>query len=58
MQYNIEDWHRSCDEYGMLISMDVRARCLDNDYIERFWRTIKRECAYLLPETTVGALLH
>ncbi len=31
-------------------------RCLDNVWIERFWRTIKREYVYLNPEPTVGAL--
>ena len=36
--------------------MDGRARCLDNVWIERFWRTIKREYVYLNPESTVGAL--
>ena len=30
--------------------MDGRARCLDNIWIERFWRTIKREYIYLNPE--------
>jgi len=36
--------------------MDGRARCLDNVWIERFWRTIKREYIYLNPESTVRAL--
>ena len=30
--------------------MDGKARCLDNIWIERFWRTIKREYIYLNPE--------
>jgi putative transposase len=29
--------------------MDGRGRCLDNIYIERFWRTIKQEYIYLNP---------
>ena len=56
VQYTCEDWHRACDRYGMRISMDGRARCLDNVWIERFWRTIKREYVYLTPEPTVVAL--
>ncbi|MBS7297095.1 MAG: hypothetical protein KIG34_05005 [Bacteroidales bacterium] len=43
MQYTCEDWNRACDGYGIRISMDGQARCLDNVWIERFWRTIKRE---------------
>lgn len=56
VQYTYEDWHRACDGYGIRISMDGRARCLDNVWIERFWRTIKREYVYLNPESTVGEL--
>ena len=56
VQYTCEEWHRACDRYGIRISMDGRARCLDNIWIERFWRTIKREYVYLNPESTVGAL--
>jgi putative transposase len=29
------------------ISMDGVGRCMDNIYIERFWRTIKYEAIYL-----------
>lgn len=56
VQCTCEDWHRACNGYGMRISMDGRARCLDNVWIERFWRTIKREYVYLNPESTVGGL--
>lgn len=31
VQYTCEDWHRACNGYGMRISMDGRARYLDND---------------------------
>lgn len=34
-------------KYGIQISMDGRNRCLDNIYIERFWRTVKYEDIYL-----------
>ena len=33
--------------HGIQISMDGRNRCLDNIYIERFWRTVKYEAIYL-----------
>lgn len=43
----IEALERTVAQYGIRISMDGRARCLDNVWIERFWRTIKREYVYL-----------
>lgn len=49
-QYTSKEWHETCDGYGIKISMDGKARCLDNIWIERFWRTIKREYIYLNPE--------
>ena len=36
--------------------MDGRGRCNDNIWIERFWRTLKRECVYLNPVDTVGEM--
>ena len=33
----------------MKVSMDGRGRAKDNIWIERFWRTIKREYIYLNP---------
>lgn len=56
VQYTCEQWHKACEKYGIHISMDGRARCLDNVWIERFWRTIKREYVYLNPENNVRAL--
>jgi len=32
---------------GIKISMDGKGRCLDNVFIERFWRSLKYECVYL-----------
>ena len=49
-QYTSKEWHGTRDGYGIKISMDGKARCLDNIWIERFWRTIKREYIYLNPE--------
>ena len=34
-------------EWGIKISMTGKGRCLDNVYIERFWRSFKREEFYL-----------
>ena len=36
--------------------MDGRGRCKDNIWIERFWRTLKRECVYLNPVDSVGEM--
>lgn len=55
-QYISKEWLETCETYGIKVSMDGRARCLDNIWIERFWRTIKREYIYLNPEDNVVAL--
>ena len=52
-QYTSKEWHEVCEGHGIKISMDGKARCLDNIWIERFWRTIKREYVYLNPEDNV-----
>jgi putative transposase len=37
---------------GVKISMDGKGRWMDNVFIERLWRSLKYECAYLhAPET-------
>ncbi|WP_407690706.1 transposase [Rhizosphaericola mali] len=48
----------SCKQYvgylkgeGIRISMDGKGRCLDNIYIERFWRTLKYQYIYLHVKT-------
>ena len=48
-QYTCEAWIRACNHYNIAVSMDGRARCLDNIWIERFWRSIKQEYIYLNP---------
>ena len=35
------------NEHKIKISMTGKGRCLDNVYIERFWRSVKREEFYL-----------
>lgn len=41
-------WAEACGN-KMKVSMDGRGRAKDNIWIERFWRTIKREYIYLNP---------
>lgn len=53
-QYTCPAWEKSCE--GIQISMDGRHRCLDNVWIERFWRTIKREYVYINPTDNVKEL--
>src|SRR5574344_1019839 len=55
-QYTSKDWIETCTRYNIKISMDGKSRCLDNIWIERFWRTIKREYVYLHPEDDVSCL--
>ena len=48
-----------CAAEGIIISMDGRGRCMDNIFIERFWRSLKYEDIYLksyetIPELTQG----
>lgn len=55
-QYTSKEWADTCAQYpDMKVSKDGRALCLDNLWIERFWRTIKRECVYLNLEDNVAA---
>ena len=55
-QYTSKEWLETCETYGIKVSMDGGARCHDNIWIERFWRTIKREYIHLNPEDNVVAL--
>ena len=45
-QYTSGLWAEACGN-TMKVSMDGRGRAKDNIWIERFWRTIKREYIYL-----------
>lgn len=52
-------WHRFTDALeaeGIVISMDGRGRCMDNIFIERFWRSLKYEDIYLKSYETVPDL--
>jgi putative transposase len=52
-QFTSEDWTRILKKNGIQISMDGKGRCMDNIYIERFWRSLKQEEIYLNPPGTV-----
>lgn len=46
-QFTSEEWIEFLREQKIKISMTGKGRCLDNIYIERFWRSVKREEFYL-----------
>jgi putative transposase len=46
-QFTSEDWVSFLHEWEIKISMTGKGRCADNIYIERFWRSFKREEFYL-----------
>jgi putative transposase len=48
-QFTCSLWVEYLKRERILISMDGRGRALDNIFIERFWRTVKRDYVYLYP---------
>jgi putative transposase len=46
-QFTSDDWINFLREKNIRISMTGKGRCTDNIYIERFWRSFKREEFYL-----------
>ena len=46
-QFTSDEWIHFLREWEIKISMTGKGRCLDNVYIERFWRSFKREEFYL-----------
>jgi putative transposase len=46
-QFTSDDWINYLGEWEIKISMTGKGRCSDNIYIERFWRSLKREEFYL-----------
>ena len=46
-QFTSDDWIQYLQEWDIKISMTGKGRCTDNIYIERFWRSFKREEFYL-----------
>ena len=48
-QFTCQKWITLLKDNGIRISMDGKGRALDNIYIERLWRTVKRDYVYLNP---------
>jgi putative transposase len=46
-QFTSFAWTTRQKRVGIRISMDGKARCIDNIFIERLWRTLKCEYVYL-----------
>ena len=46
-QFTSFAWTDRLKQVGTKISMDGKARYLDNIFIERLWRSLKYECVYL-----------
>lgn len=55
-QFTSEEWINALKDKKIKISMTGKGRCLDNIYIERFWRSFKREEFYLNDYQNVGEL--
>jgi putative transposase len=55
-QFTSDEWINFLREAEIRISMTGKGRCLDNIYIERFWRSFKREEFYLNEYGSVSAL--
>ncbi len=46
-QFTSEEWIETLQAHGIRISMDGKARYLDNIFVERLWRSVKYEEVYL-----------
>jgi putative transposase len=46
-QFTSDAWIKALCDRGIQASMDSKGRCLDNIFIERFWRSLKQEDVYL-----------
>lgn len=55
-QFTSEEWISCLKTQDILISMTGKGRCLDNVYIERFWRSLKRERFYLFEYSSIKDL--
>jgi putative transposase len=55
-QFTSEGWIDFLSEWNISISMTGKGRCIDNVYIERFWRSFKQEKFYLHEYNTVKEL--
>lgn len=50
-QFTCTLWIEFAEKESIRISMDGKGRATDNIYIERFWRTIKRDYVYICPSS-------
>jgi putative transposase len=55
-QFTSAEWTGRLGELGIQISMDGKARWMDNVFIERLWRSVKYEEIYLFEHESVIAL--
>lgn len=55
-QFTSDQWVNCLREAGIRISMTGKGRCLDNVYIERFWRSFKQEEFHLNAYNTLSCL--
>ena len=55
-QFTCHEWINTLTQYGIIVSMDGKGRWVDNVYVERFWRTLKYECIFLMGIETVDEL--
>ena len=55
-QFTSGEWVNYLEKNNIKISMTGKGRCLDNVYIERFWRSFKQEEFYLNEYTSIGKL--
>jgi putative transposase len=53
-QFTSQEWTYNLSLLRIKISMDGKGRCLDNIFIERFWRSLKYEEVYLKTYESVG----
>jgi putative transposase len=55
-QFTSEEWITFLRDQNIKVSMTGKGRCTDNIYIERFWRSFKREEFYLNEYQSVNEL--
>ena len=55
-QFTSDDWVKYLQAEKIKISMTGKGRCLDNIYIERFWRSFKQEEFYLNDYSSIKEL--
>lgn len=48
-QFTCQLWTEYAESENIRISMDSKGRATDNIFIERFWRTVKRDYVYICP---------